>query len=192
MAKYGRIRRFTGGGSPIGGFDPDAAAFFAAVTAAGGTLSPTVKTEWDTTVLALKDGSYYSRFIFISPKLGGVAASAILDATGNLTPVNSNFVNGDAHSIIGLTGDGSTKSIDYGVTQVSVLPNANSWTYAVQFITAPVSGIYSLSSRDGTPTCALRPASPNNLAYGNTLGIVATSSNPATYPQIFIEGRQQY
>jgi len=92
--------------------DPDAAAFFTANESAGGTLSATVKTEWDAFVLREKAASRYSKYLRLYPYLGGAINSARIDAISLASATNVNFVDADADATCGLTGDGSTKYLD--------------------------------------------------------------------------------
>ena len=62
-------------GSSIVQFDPDAAAFFARVTAAGGTLSLTEKTAVNQLVLDMKDDGIWSKMKAIYPFVGASAAA---------------------------------------------------------------------------------------------------------------------
>jgi hypothetical protein len=62
-------------GSSIGQFDPDAAAFFARVTAAGGTLSATEQTATNQLVLDLKANSLWTPMKAIYPMVGASAAA---------------------------------------------------------------------------------------------------------------------
>jgi len=104
----GKINGFGGGPS----YDPDAVAFFTANESAGGTLSPTVKTEWDAFVLREKAASRYSKYLRLYPYLGGVINLARIDAISLASATNVNFVDADADATCGLQGDGSTKYLD--------------------------------------------------------------------------------
>jgi hypothetical protein len=61
--------------SSIAQFDPDAVAFFARVTAAGGTLSATEKTATNQLVLDLKSNSLWTSMKAIYPMVGASAAA---------------------------------------------------------------------------------------------------------------------
>jgi hypothetical protein len=95
--------------TPSASYQPEAAAFFAALEGAGGTLGPEVKTAWNSFVLREKDNSRYAKIKRLYPYLGGVINSAIIDAISLISPTNANFVDGDCDALIGLTPDGSTK-----------------------------------------------------------------------------------
>ena len=62
-------------GSSIGQFDPDAAAFFARVTAAGGTLSATEKTAVNTLVVQMKTDGIWTKMKAIYPMVGASSAA---------------------------------------------------------------------------------------------------------------------
>ena len=61
------------GSSPV--YDADAAAFFARVTAAGGTLTTTEKDSVNTLVLSLKASNIWTEMGALYPMVGGTAAS---------------------------------------------------------------------------------------------------------------------
>ena len=62
-------------GSSIGQFDPDAAAFFARVTTAGGSLSNTEKLAVNQLVLDMKDDGIWTKMKAIYPMVGASAAA---------------------------------------------------------------------------------------------------------------------
>ena len=174
---------------PSSSYQPEAAAFFTAIEDAGGTLSDNVKAEWDNVVLSLKNENLYSRFLFITPKLGGKAESAVLDATGNLTPRNVNFTDADADPLIGLKGDGSTKKIDYRIAANAMLSNFN-WAIGVQYITQPVADKYTLGAyNSASEVVNLRFGTTNSYIYGQSLSISDAQTTLVTYPQIHIGSR---
>jgi len=94
------------------GFDPDALAYFTAVENAGGTLTETVKTAWNEFVLREKGASRYSNTLRLYPYLGGVIDSARIDAISLASATNFNFVDANADTTCGLTGNTGTKYLN--------------------------------------------------------------------------------
>ena len=83
----GNSAKFIGGvsglyKSKIGGssFDPDAAAYFSAVFAAGGSLTATEQSAYNTFVLSAKANGYYTKFKAIYPMIGSSATSCKFNA----------------------------------------------------------------------------------------------------------------
>jgi len=85
----GPQRFFEFGGTKIDNvsYEPDAQAYITAVESAGGTLTLTQKTAWNTFVLAAKGGSnpYWSNFAIINPIMGGTSASHAINAKNPAT-----------------------------------------------------------------------------------------------------------
>lgn len=91
------------------GYTPEAFAYFAAVKAAGGTLSKNVKDEFDDFVIREKDAGRWSKLVRLLPYLGGVLDSARVDAVTTNQVLQYNFLDVDVDPLIGLKGDGSSK-----------------------------------------------------------------------------------
>lgn len=98
-----------------GGFDPDAQAYYDAVSAAGGSLTPTEKTAYNTFVLAAKSNGYYSKFKVLYPVLGGSANSCKFNS---IDPLDTNgahrltFLGGWTFSANGIQGNGVNGTAD--------------------------------------------------------------------------------
>jgi hypothetical protein len=98
-------------GSSIVQFDPDAAAFFARVTAAGGTLSATEKTAVNQLVLDMKDDGIWTPMKAIYPMVGASAAACAQNLksssfTGSFTATGWTFAS------TGVKGDGIVASMN--------------------------------------------------------------------------------
>lgn len=97
-----------GGGSQ---YDPDAAAFFTAVAAAGGSLSLTEKTAYNDFVIASKANGYYTKFKALYPMIGGSATSCMFNA---IDPQDTDgayritWAGGITFASTGVTGNGTT------------------------------------------------------------------------------------
>ena len=92
-------------------FDPDAAAYLAAVIDAGGSVDATISGATETLFLDLKSNSLYSKLIAFYPVLGGVQASHAIN--GNMNATYDISYNGAwTHSISGQTSPNG----GYGLT----------------------------------------------------------------------------
>jgi hypothetical protein len=101
-------------GSSILQFDPDAAAFFARVTAAGGTLSATEKSAVNQLVLDMKDDGIWTPMKAIYPMVGASAAACAQNLksssfTGTFTATGWTFAS------TGVTGNGTSAYMDTNV-----------------------------------------------------------------------------
>ena len=92
-----------GFGTPI---DPDAAAFFGRVTAAGGTLSATEQTAVNTLVLDLKANSLWTPMKAIYPMVGASAAACAQNLKSS--SFTGTFTSGWTFASTGVTGNGTS------------------------------------------------------------------------------------
>lgn len=92
-----------GGG---GGYDADAAAYFAAVATAGVTLSTPEKDAYNAWVLAEKSASRYTKYSAIYPIMGGTAAAHAINAK-NPGTYNLTYNGTVAHTASGLRAAGT-------------------------------------------------------------------------------------
>ena len=88
------------------GYDPDAAAFFARVTAAGGTLSNTEKTAVNQLVLDLKANSLWTPMKAIYPMVGASAAACAQNLKSS--SFTGSFSSGWTYSSSGIKGNGTS------------------------------------------------------------------------------------
>jgi hypothetical protein len=105
------------GGGP--GFDADARAWAAAVTAAGGTYSTTTLAAISAFCVSAKANGYWSKLTRINLLCGNnlTAARVPLKAGGGASiDTNVSFVSGDYSESTGLTGNGATKHLRTGLT----------------------------------------------------------------------------
>jgi hypothetical protein len=100
-------------GSSIGQFDPDALAFFARVTAAGGTLSATEKTATNQLVLDLKANSLWTPMKAIYPMVGASAAACAQNLKSS--SFTGTFTAGWTFASTGVTPNGSSAYMDSGL-----------------------------------------------------------------------------
>lgn len=101
-------------GSSIGQIDADALAFFARVTAAGGTLSATEQTAVNTLVVKMKDDGIWSKMKAIYPMVGATAAACAQNLksssfTGTFTATGWTFAS------TGVTPNGTSAFMNTGL-----------------------------------------------------------------------------
>ena len=96
--------------------DPDAAAFFARVTAAGGTLSTTEQDAILTLVADLKDDGLWTKMKAIYPMVGASAAACSQNLKSS--SFTGSFSTGWTFSSTGVTGDGANTFMN-----TNLLPN---------------------------------------------------------------------
>lgn len=94
----------------VGGYDPDAQAFF---TAAGIT-SPTQKNAVNQLVIDLKAASIWTKILAIYPYVGGSASSNSFNLK-NTAQFQITWSGAVTHNAIGITGDGATGFGDTGI-----------------------------------------------------------------------------
>jgi len=104
--------------SSISGVDPDAAAFFARVTAAGGTLSATEKTAVNTLVVQMKADGTWTPMKAIYPMVGSSAAACAQNLKSS--SFTGTFTSGWTFASTGVTPNGSSSYM-----QTGFIPSAN-------------------------------------------------------------------
>jgi hypothetical protein len=99
-----------GFGTPV---DPDAAAFFARVTAAGGTLSATEETAVNTLVIQMKADGTWTPMKAIYPMVGASAAACAQNLKSS--SFTGTFTSGWTFASTGVTGNGVSTAMDTGL-----------------------------------------------------------------------------
>ena len=99
-----------GFGTPI---DPDAAAFFARVTAAGGTLSATEQTAVNTLVVDMKAYGIWTSMKAVYPMVGASAAACAQNLKSS--SFTGTFSSGWTFASTGVTGNGTSSYFDTGL-----------------------------------------------------------------------------
>ena len=87
-------------------FDPDALAFFARVTAAGGTLTATEQTAVNTLVVTLKANGIWTPMKAIYPMVGASAAACAQNLKSS--SFTGSFTSGWTFASTGVTGNGTS------------------------------------------------------------------------------------
>jgi hypothetical protein len=116
--------------SQIASFDADAVAFFARVTAAGGTLSATEKIATNQLVLDLKANSLWTPMKAIYPMVGASAAACAQNLKSS--SFTGTFTSGWTFASTGVTPNGTSAYMDTGLvpnTELS-LNSAHISTYS--------------------------------------------------------------
>ncbi len=127
--------------SSISGVDPDAAAFFARVTAAGGTLTTTEQTAINTLVVQMKADGTWTLMKAIYPMVGASAAACAQNLKSS--SFTGTFTSGWTFASTGAKPNGTSDYMDTGFE-----PSAN--------LTANNSSIGYYGGTSGTSTrCAL-------------------------------------
>jgi hypothetical protein len=111
---------FISGGVAI---DPDAAAFFARVTAAGGTLSATEQTATNQLVLDMKSAGIWTSMKAIYPMVGASAAACAQNLKSS--SFTGTFTSGWTFASTGVTGNGTSTHFDTGLNVLSNLSQNN-------------------------------------------------------------------
>jgi hypothetical protein len=99
--------------SSISGVDADAAAFFARVTAAGGTLSATEKTAVNTLVVQMKADGTWTPMKAIYPMVGASAAACAQNLKSS--SFTGTFTSGWTFASTGVTPNGTSAYMDTGL-----------------------------------------------------------------------------
>jgi hypothetical protein len=99
-----------------GGFDPDALAFFARVTAAGGTLSATEKAAVNTLVVQMKAAGIWTPMKAIYPMVGASAAACAQNLKSS--SFTGTFTSGWTFASTGVTPNGTSAYMD-----TNLIPN---------------------------------------------------------------------
>lgn len=95
-------------------YDPDAAAFFARVAAAGGTLSNTEKTATNQLVLDMKSYGIWTSMKAVYPMVGASAAACAQNLKSS--SFTGTFTSGWTFASTGVTPNGTSAYMDTGLT----------------------------------------------------------------------------
>ena len=109
--------------SSLGGFDPDAQAFFDRVTTAGGTLSATEKTAVNTLVLQMKTDGIWTKMKAIYPMVGASAAACAQNLKSS--SFTGTFSSGWTFASTGATPNGTSAFMDTGINDSSDMSNSS-------------------------------------------------------------------
>jgi hypothetical protein len=114
-----RKATLTGGAFPT--FDPDALDWFARVATAGGEITPTNKTAFNTAFLALKSNDIWNRIksgcFFVGIDGGNPLAGAFTPfkhPSGVTNPLNTNFTTSDYDRLTGIVQNGGEQPVGSG------------------------------------------------------------------------------
>lgn len=114
-----------------GGFDPDAAAFFARVTAAGGSLTTTEQLATNQLVIDLKGYGIWNLMKAIYPMVGGgtgttAARQAACEQNLKSSSFTGTFTSGWTFASTGVNGNGSSTFMNTNF-QPSLLSSSGNW-----------------------------------------------------------------
>jgi hypothetical protein len=139
------------GGGFVGGLDPDAISYIAAVEAADGqALEPAIRLAYDGFVRGCKSDGIWDAIKASCILAGARSLSGALVPLRGAAPTNNNFVSGDYTRQTGLVGNGSTKYLDSNRSQDADPQNSQHISvYASTAHSGAVLGIYA-GARDGS------------------------------------------
>lgn len=166
--------------------DSDAAAWAAAVSANSGTYSSSTLNAVSNFCKAAKSAGYWNKLNRINLFCGDQLAAALVPlkvGAGSATDVNTNFVSGDYTEATGLTGDGSTKSLDTGVPQ-NTFTAADRHLSVYERVRATATDNFSIGSESPanaqrwgigifTPVTSTRYAASSTTAGADQTGLVS-------------------
>jgi hypothetical protein len=199
------IGRLRAGGAA--GTDADATAWSAAVTAAGGTFTAAQVSALSTFFRTLRAASMWpTKFACFNPMMGNELAAALIQYKGGSWAVatNTNFVSGDYAPTTGLTGNGTTKLLDTGLSVLSLTKSdfgMGTWTRTNPSETALRVDIGSSYAPTGNTdrfynatrnTTTAGQASIGSLATAingwNTTGLLCQETTGTTTQNVFANG----
>jgi len=164
-----------GFGTPI---DPDAAAFFARVTAAGGTLSATEQTAVNTLVVQMKADGIWTAMKAIYPMVGASAAACAQNLKSS--SFTGTFTSGWTFASTGVKPNGTSAYMNTGLNISTVLTQTNSHasfysrTQSDTSYYPTVIGAYGNTSYTTSVDLYIRRPAPGNKG-GGQLGSFSTS-----------------
>jgi len=126
--------------------DPDAAAFFARVTAAGGTLSATEQTAVNTLVVQMKADGTWTPMLAIYPMVGASAAACAQNLKSS--SFTGSFTSGWTFASTGVTPNGTSAYMSTGLVPSSVLSSQDSQHYSMYSRTNIAESRYGFGSND--------------------------------------------
>jgi hypothetical protein len=103
--------------------DPDALAFFARVTAAGGSLTATEKSAVNTLVVTMKANSIWTPMKAIYPMVGASAAACAQNLKS--ASFTGTFTSGWTFASTGVTGNGTSAFMNTGLNQSTQFTQTN-------------------------------------------------------------------
>lgn len=99
--------------------DPDANTYFNAVVSAGSTIDTTARNAVNAFTIGCKQDSIWTLLLDVGPVCGSSLTGALVklkDFGVGASYTNNNFVSGDYSQSTGITGNGSTKYLNTGIT----------------------------------------------------------------------------
>jgi len=160
-------------------FDPDAASFFARVTAAGGTLSATEKSAVNTLVIQMKADGTWTPMKAIYPMVGASAAACAQNLkSGSFT---GSFSSGWTFSSMGVTPNGTSATFDTGLNPSTNLSSVNSNHQSVYLRTGNTAQpVVDIGQTNPNWLSAVRWTSDTTFIYNPTGSILIGSANTSS------------
>jgi hypothetical protein len=136
-----------GFGTPV---DPDAAAFFARVTAAGGTLSVTEQTATNQLVLDMKAAGIWTAMRAVYPMVGASAAACAQNLKSS--SFTGTFSSGWTFESTGVTGNGSSTFMNTTLIPSVSIASQDSMHFTYYANTNVKAGAFNIGVRGGGPS----------------------------------------
>lgn len=131
-------------------YDADALAYFARVTAAGGSLTTAEKNAANTLTLAYKSAGAWTSAVAIYPFLGGSAASMAQNLKS--ASFTGTFNGGFTYSSLGAAPNGTNGYFNTTIEVWPTLPDTNSFSMATYINTNGATGAYQMGAVGGNGT----------------------------------------
>jgi hypothetical protein len=188
------------GSQEVSDFDADSIAFFARVTAAGGTTSATEQLAVDTLVKQMKANGIWSAMKAIYPMVGASAAACAQNLKSS--SFTGSFSTGWTFSSTGITPNGTSAYMDTGCKQSDLQQNSQHLCiYSRTNISAgqvdmgimtdiPNNGSYLAVKFSGSifPTIQCSESSGGTSPYATTLGLIVGNRNNSTQSKFYQNG----
>ena len=156
------------------GYNADAAAFFARVTAAGGTLTATEKTAVNTLVISLKSNNIWNSIVALYPMVGASAAACAQNLISS--SYTGTFNGGWTYASTGVTPNGTNAYMNTNLIPFTALTqNTNHLSFYSRSNVAAGSATDFGSQNSSTNYFFIQIFTPGNLSYN----LISTFSAPS-------------
>lgn len=156
-------------------YDVDALAYFARVTAAGGSLTTPEKNAANTLTLAMKAAGVWTNAVAVYPYLGGSAASCAQNLIS--ASFTGTFNGAWIYSSAGAAPDGTNAYFNTTIEVWPTLPDTNSFSMSTYINTPAKTGAYQMGAIGGNGTYNLIGAHVVDATTGYYLNNTTTVTN---------------
>ena len=189
---------FMGAGAPAPSYDPDAQAFFNAVTGGGDTLTSTEENAVNDLVVGLKADGIWSKFVALYPFVGGTASAHkwnLMNPVDTDAAFRMTFVGGWTHDAFGCTGNdlNTGGNTHYAPTSQGAAGNNFHMSVYCNGGTTGGNASYDMGGYDGSNDWALiieyNNASAPFTHYVNFLGLNYQTAQSNNYQGLWVANR---